>query len=393
MNEENFIRFVLEHEGEDPARLLLAADRWPETDVRRAARTIAGRRKMREKVPAWLAYPALDYPSALSLEQCSSEETARYKQAFVPAGSRIADLTGGLGVDSWALSQRAAETHYCERNPELCAAARHNFAILDAAIEVHEGDGIEWLRRQPERFDLLYLDPARRDKAARRVYDITDCEPDLLAIKDLLLSRADRVLAKLSPMADISRTLAQLPETRELHVLGVDGEVKELLVLLEKQPIAADASGQSSPLIVAADGNIRFSFTPEEENAAEVRFAAAIGRYLLQPAKVLRKAGAFRLLSERFGIAKLAPSTHLYTADEPVAGFLGKCLAVEEVLPWGNAARRELVRRFERLELTALNFPMTTDGLRKRLGIAAGGTRHVFATSLNHEKVLIICKL
>ncbi len=393
MNEENFIRFVLEHEGEDPARLLLTADRWPETDVRRAARTITGRRKMREKVPAWLAYPALDYPSTLSLEQCSSEETARYKQAFVPAGSRIADLTGGLGVDSWALSQRAAETHYCERNPELCAAARHNFAILDAAIEVHEGDGIEWLRRQPERFDLLYLDPARRDKAARRVYDITDCEPDLLEIKDLLLSRADRVLAKLSPMADISRTLAQLPETRELHILGVDGEVKELLVLLEKQPIAAAASGQSSPLIVAADGNIRFSFTPEEENAAEVRYAAAIGRYLLQPAKVLRKAGAFRLLSERFGIAKLAPSTHLYTADEPVVGFPGKCLAVEEVLPWGNAARRELGRRFKRLELTALNFPMTTDELRKRLGIAAGGTRHVFATSLNHEKVLIICKL
>ena len=388
MNEENFIRFVLEHEGEDPAGLLLAADRWPETDVRRAARTIAGRRKMREKVPAWYAHPALDYPSTLSLEQCSSEETARYKQAFVPAGSRIADLTGGLGVDSWALSQRAAGTHYCERNPELCAAARHNFAVLDAAIQVHEGDGIEWLQQQSERFDLIYLDPARRDKAARRVYDIADCEPNLLEIKDLLLSRSDCVLAKLSPMADISRTLAQLPETRELHVLGADGEVKELLVLL-----AAPQAGHPSPLIVAADGPVRFSFTPEEENVAQVRYATAVGRYLLQPAKVLRKAGAFRLLSERFGIAKLAPSTHLYTTDEPVAGFPGKCLTVEEVLPWGNAARRELGRRFKRLELTALNFPMTTDELRKRLGIAAGGTRHVFATSLNHEKVLIICKL
>lgn len=392
MNEENFIRFVQEHEGEDPARLLLAADRWPEMDVRRAARAIAGRRKMREKVPAWYAHPALDYPSTLSLEQCSSEETARYKQAFVPAGSRIADLTGGLGVDSWALSQRAAETHYCERNPQLCATARHNFAVLDAAIQVHEGDGIEWLRQQPEKFDLIYLDPARRDKTARRVYDIADCEPNLLEIKKLLLSRADRVLAKLSPMADISRTLAQLPETRELHVLGVDGEVKELLVLLKKLPVAADNPGLPSPLIVAADGPVRFSFTPEEDNAALVRYAAAVGRYLLQPAKVLRKAGAFRLLSERFGIAKLAPSTHLYTADEPVAGFPGKCFTVEEVLPWGKAARRELSRRFDRLELTALNFPMPTDELRKRLGIAGGGTHHVFATSLNHEKVLIICK-
>ena len=387
MNEENFIRFVLEHEGEDPARLLLAADRWPEIDVRKAARTIAGRRKIREKVPAWHAHPALDYPSTLSLEQCSSEETARYKQAFVPAGSRIADLTGGQGVDSWALSQQAAETHYCERNPELCAAARHNFAVLGAAVQVHEGDGLEWLRQAEGRFDLIYLDPARRDATARRVYDIADCEPNLLEIKELLLSRADRLLAKLSPMADISRTLAQLPGTRELHVLGADGEVKELLVLLE-----APQDGLPSPLIIAADGAIRFSFTPEEENAADVRYAASVGRYLLQPAKVLRKAGAFRLLSQRFGIAKLAPSSHLYTADKPVAGFPGKSLSVEEVLPWGNAARRELRRRFDRLELTALNFPMTTDKLRKRLDIAGGGTHHVFATSLNNEKVLIICK-
>ena len=207
-----------------------------------------------------------------------------------------------------------------------------------------------------------------------------------MEIKDLLLSRADRVLAKLSPMADISRTLAQLPETAELHVVGADGEVKELLILLE-----AAQAGQP-PLIVAADGPIRFSFTLDEENAAQVRYATAVGHYLLQPAKVLRKAGAFRLLSERFGTAKLAPSTHLYTADEPVAGFPGKCFKVEEVLPWGNAARRELGRRFDRLELTALNFPMPTDELRKRLGIAGGGTHHVFATSLNQEKVLIICQ-
>ena len=119
----------------------------------------------------------------------------------------------------------------------------------------------------------------------------------------------------------------------------------------------------------------------------------AVGRYLFQPAKVLRKAGAFRLLSARYGVAKLAPSTHLYTADEPVAGFPGKCLAVEEVLPWGNAARRELGRRFARVELTALNFPMTTDELRKRLGLPGGGGHHVFATTVNNEKVLIICAI
>ena len=387
MTEESLIQFVLAHENEDTAQLLLAAGRWPEVDVRRAVRIIEGRRKMREKVPAWYACAGLDYPDSLPLEQCSSEETALYKQAFVPAGGRIADLTGGQGVDCWAMSRVAGEAHYCERNAALCAAARHNFAALGATnVAVHEGDGPAWLQAQPGRFDLVYLDPARRGGAGQRVYDIADCEPNLLEIKDMLLQHADRVLAKISPMADISRTLAQVPETCELHVVAAGGEVKELLLLLAP-------GGAAQPRIVATDGAFRFAFTPAEEAAAEVRFADAVGPYLLQPAKALRKAGAFRLLSARFGIAKLAPSTHLYTADAPVEGFPGKAFPVEEVLPWSAAAQRELRRRFPRLELTALNFPMTTDALRKRLGIPGGGDRHVFATTVNNEKVLIICKI
>jgi len=388
MSEEKTIDFVLAHENDGTGRLLLSADRWPDVNVRQAVRIIEGRRKMREKAPSWYTCVALDYPASLSLEQCSSEETARYKQAFVPEGGRIADLTGGLGVDCWAMSSRAAEAHYCERDETLCAAARHNFPLLGAAnITVHPGDGIAWLQEQSGHFDLIYLDPARRSQNAQRVYDIADCEPNLLAVKELLLKHAARVLTKLSPMADISRTLNQLPETRELHIVGADGEVKELLVLLEPEPAGRP------PLIVAADGDLRFAFHLEEENTAEVRYATKAGALLLQPARVLRKAGAFRLLSARFGVAKLAPSTHLYTADAPVEGFPGKAFAIEEVLPWSSAAQRELRRRFDRLELTALNFPMTTEELRKRLAIPGGGNRHVFATTLNNNKVLIICTI
>ena len=390
MSEEIFIQFILDHADDEPERLLLSASRWPEVDVRRAARVIAARRKMRDKVPAWYAQPALDYPASLPLEQCSSEETARYKQAFVPADGRIADLTGGLGVDCWAMSQVAAEVHYCERNAELCAAARHNFPIvmpgLTGHLFIHEGDGIAWLEQDKSGFDLIYLDPARRGKSAQRVYDIVDCEPNLLEIKDLLLQHAPRVLAKISPMADISRTLDQLPETRELHIVAAGGEVKELLLLLEKPQPAG------GPLIVAAEGGIRFAFHPEEEPAAEVRYADHVGPYLFQPAKALRKAGAFRLLSQRCGVAKLAPSSHLYTADTPVEGFPGKRFEVEEVIPWGKNAIRDLRRRFDRLELTALNFPLATDALRQRLGIAGGGNRHLFATTLNKDKILILCQ-
>ena len=258
-------------------------------------------------------------------------------------------------------------------------------------IAVHEGDGLAWLQEEPGRFDLIYLDPARRSKTARRVYDIADCEPNLLEAKDILLQRADRVLAKISPMADISRTLAQLPETRGLHVVGAGGEVKELLLLLEAGRSGAPAE---EPLIVAAEGGRSFAFHPGEEPAAGVRYSDTVGRYLFQPSKVLRKAGAFRLLSQRFGLAKLAPSTHLYTADAPVEGFPGKTLEVEETLVWSRAAVRELQARYDRLEMTAVNFPLDTDALRKRIGIPGGGDRHLFATTLSDKtKTLIICRI
>lgn len=392
MSDENFIQFVLAHADDEPGRLLLSAGRWPGIDVRRAARVIEARRKIREKLPVWYARPELDYPDSLPLEQCSSEATARYKQQFVPEGGRIADLTGGLGVDCWFLSRKAGEAHYCERNEELCETARHNFDILEDRpgfrIESHPGDGLQWLHQAPGHFDLIYLDPARRSKTAKRVYDISDCEPDLLAVKSELLAKAGRILAKLSPMADISRTLSQFPEARELHIVATGGEVKELLLLLE-----AGDPGRTTPQIIVADDGQRFAFAPADEPAAQVRFADRVGAWLFQPTKALRKAGAFRLLSARFGLAKLAPSTHLYTADKVVEGFPGKSFAVEKVLDWSKDACRQLQRRFERLEMTALNFPLTTEALRSRLGIAAGGTRHLFATTLSDKsKILIICK-
>lgn len=448
MSEDAYIRFIVEHAGDDPGRLLLSAGRWPEIDVRRAARNIAARAKIRTKIPAWYTHPELEYPRSLPLEQASSEATALYKQAFVPDGARIADLTGGLGVDCWFMSRRAAKAHYCERNGELCAAARHNFAALEgtpdtfkasigdtpeissgspqkdnsgddcgdadavtiktlggASISVHEGDGIEWLAQQAGHFDLIYLDPARRDAAARRVYDITDCEPNLLEIKDILFEKSSRVLAKISPMADISRTLTLFPEARELHVLAVAGEVKELLVLLEapgENSSDADvknawrASSGSEPLIVAHDilhdTAHHFEFRPSEEPTAEVRYAASIGKYLLQPSRAVLKAGAFRLLSERYNLEKLAPSTHLYTADTIPEDFPGKCFEVEAVLDWNKASIRQIKQQYDRLEMTAMNFPLATDALKEKLGIPGGGTHHIFATTLaDKSKILIIC--
>ena len=203
-------------------------------------------------------------------------------------------------------------------------------------------------------------------------------------------------MAKISPMADITRTLSQIPEIRELHVVAAAGEVKEILLLMEALPESAQPAthpGEDpAPKIVAVDGSIRFEFTPDEEPAAEVRYAETVGPYLFQPSKALRKAGAFRLLSERFGLAKLAPSTHLYTGDTPTPDFPGKTFEVTEVLPWNNATIKAIRQRFDRLDLTALNFPLDTDALRHRLSLPAGGPTHAFATTLSdRQKVFIVC--
>ena len=254
-------------------------------------------------------------------------------------------------------------------------------------LYVHHGDGVEFIRNEAGRFDLIYLDPARRSGASKRLYDIADCEPNLLEIKDLLLHKSGRVLVKISPMADISRTLAQLPETKELHVVEASGEVKELLLLMEAPAAPAE------PVIHAYDGTDTFVFTPSEETAAEVRYASEVGRFLFQASKAVRKAGAFRLVSERFNLAKLAPSTHLYTSDAPCEAFPGKTFEVQEIVPWSKEALRTLARRYPRLEMTALNFPLDTDELRRRSGIAGGGGPHLFATTLSDKsKILIICK-
>ena len=205
----------------------------------------------------------------------------------------------------------------------------------------------------------------------------------------MLLAKSSRVLAKISPMADISRTLEQFPETRQLHVVAVAGEVKELLLLLE--------ASHPEPLIVAHDihggGAHHFEFHPQQEPAAEVRYAGKMGKYLFQPSKAILKAGAFRLLSERFGLEKLAPSTHLYTADTIPEGFPGKVFEVETTFDWSKDALRCLKQSYDRMEMTALNFPLATDELRKKTGLAGGGSRHLFATTLaDKSKKLIICR-
>ena len=278
MTEQELKEFVLAHEADSPAELMLHRDRWPSIDMAVAVRCIQGRAKARTKLPLWYAEPGLLYPQSLSLEQCSSQATALYKQRFVLSVDRVADLTGGLGVDSWSLSQPAASVDYFERSEELCACARHNFVALGRDnITVHCAETTpEMLSRIPsDTYSLIYLDPARRGRDGGRVYSLRDCEPDITALRPELLRIAPRILLKASPMADIRVLLSELPEASEVHILSSENECKEVLVLmLRDNAVPAGDIPITAVELSSGDNAAEFHFTLREENEAAADLAA-----------------------------------------------------------------------------------------------------------------------
>ncbi len=396
MTEQELKEFVLAHEADSPAELMLHRDRWPSIDMTVAVRCIQGRAKARTKLPLWYAEPGLLYPQSLSLEQCSSQATALYKQRFVHSGDRLADLTGGLGVDSWSLSQAAASVDYFERSEELCDCARHNFSALGRDnITVHcaETTPVMLSRIPSDTYSLIYLDPARRGRDGGRVYSLRDCEPDITALRPELLRIAPRILLKASPMADIRVLLSELPEASEVHILSSENECKEVLVLmLRDNAVPAGNIPITAVELSSGEDVAEFHFTLREENEAAADLAAPseITGYLLEPSPAILKSGAFKLPAVRFGLRKISASTHFYTAPAPVEHFPGKIRRIIEVLPFHKGAIRDFRKKYPACSVTARNFPMTSDELRRRLGTSESDTLRVLATTASDGSRLLI---
>ena len=393
----DFKQFILDHEGEDLGALALARGRFAGDveDFDLALTTLEVRRKLRGKVPEWYAVPSLQYPLRVSGEQCSSSETARYKASLVHG--RVADLTGGLGVDTWAFAQVASAVLYNEMRPELAAAASSNFAALGldnvrvSSCELRPGNVASVLGGFSP--DYIFLDPARRAADGRKVFRLEDCQPDVLQLLPELLSAAPRVLLKLSPMADITLVCKQLGFVREVHVVAADGECKELLLLLERGydgPYALFIYENGSVMSLSAKpmggaGAKRRRFGGERLPAAGVLF---------EPGKALLKAGAFELPC-RYGLEKLGRHTHLYVAPEPVEALtpFGKWFLILEVAPLDKRGIKDIGLRYPKASVTARNIPLTSDALRKKLGVADGGTVHIFGVKSIEDNLLIVCEV
>lgn len=346
-------------------------------------------RKMEAKVPDW-AGKELEYPTSLSIEQCSSSQTAQYKAVLVKSlqCKRIADLTGGLGVDCAAFASVCDAVLYNEINPELGAAVENNFAKLgissvkfSCAELTPESLGDILGDFQP---DLIFLDPARRSALGSKVFRLKDCTPNVLFLEDALLAAAPHLLLKLSPMADISLLASEMgPRVSQIHIVGSDGECKELLALL-------DRSSHDEYSITVHEGDEDFSFLPSQERAARCEFSLE-GEFLYEPSKALSKSGAFRLIGERFGLKTFGSSSHLYLSNEPKAP-LGKWFQILDIQHLDKRSMSAIGKQYPKAEVTARGLPLSSEQLRQRLGVKGGGDNHIFGlhSDLSGENILVV---
>lgn len=359
-----------------------------------------GQRIAQEKIPTWYACKEVLYPVRLSMEQCSSEETARYKASLIQ-GESLVDLTGGLGVDCYFMSQAVQRATYVEQQTELCQLARHNFACLGSNIEVVNTCCQDYLPTM-EAVDVIFIDPARRDNKGGKVALLADCTPNLLEIGDALLQKCKTLIVKLSPMIDIDSVLKVFPTTYAVHIVAVKNECKEVLVCVKGElivekggafpavPEPVEGPAGKEPNMVCANLPIEdqpFVFTRRDEATCEVTYSQPLS-YLYEPNAAILKAGAFKQVAAQFGLYKLHVNSHLYTSDTLLENFPGRRFGIQRI----TKVQRKEIGDIEKANLSIRNFPGSVADLRKKLKLKDGGDTYIFATTLHdNSKALIVC--
>ena len=425
--------FIRQHQDDDVRQLAFLGSKYPEVDMPFALDQIRGRKMARVKLPRWASLEGIIYPPHISMEQCSSESTALYKAELaarllgLPASSsgiemkaeneiEFVDLTGGFGVDfSYIAARLGVKSMYVERQAHLCEAAKENFERLGLknAI-VKNGDGIEVLHSfLPKKDDaastddslgitydqplsllktklglkLIFIDPARRDDAGNKVVSLKDCTPDVTVLQEEMLSKADYVIIKLSPMLDWHRAISELSHVREVHIISVNNECKELLLVL-----SARNMGENLRIYCINDAQ---SFVCDELDmeSSSVKIAPSTleeMQYLYEPNASLMKAGCFCVLSERYGARMLSKNSHLFVSREPIAAFPGRSFRIIAISSFNKKELKRHLSGITKANIATRNFPLSVAELRKRLKLKDGGETYIFATTLSDESHVLV---
>lgn len=434
--------FIRQHQDDDVRQLAFLGSKYPEVDMPFALDQIRGRKMARVKLPRWASLEGIIYPPHISMEQCSSESTALYKAELaarllaLPVSSSFSeeigfvDLTGGFGVDfSYIAARLGVKSMYVERQAYLCEAAKENFGRLGLknAI-VKNGDGIEVLHSfHPKKKDaasdddslgitydqprsllktnpglkIIFIDPARRDDAGNKVVSLKDCTPDVTVLQEEMLSKADYVIIKLSPMLDWHRAISELSHVREVHIISVNNECKELLLVLSARNMG-DMEASSADGEVKHAGNLRIycvndaqSFVCDELDmeSSPVRIAPPVleeMQYLYEPNASLMKAGCFGVLSGRYDARMLSKNSHLFVSREPIAAFPGRSFRIIAVSSFNKKELKRHLSGITKANIATRNFPLSVAELRKRLKLKDGGETYIFATTLSNESHMLV---
>lgn len=383
----SILSFAQAHAEDDPVRLLLQQKRYPDVDMRLVVQQLEGRKQALSKWPSLAFNPYILYPPKINREQSSSEQAAQYKaQQIIQPGITVADLTGGMGIDSLTFAQAQAEVDYIELDPDLCQLMQHNSQVLQLHIHIHCADSIAWLRDNERHFDILYIDPARRDSKGRKVAAFEDCTPNLLDNLSFLTSRCNKLVVKASPMIDITTALTQLQQVSDVHILSIHNECKEVLFVC--------LPTVSEPTIHCVDIGLQHTtqhhFTPSQEAQAPVCYCSQVGSYLYEPHAALMKGGAYRSLCTWFPVEKLARNTHLYTSQQLIADFPGRIFHVLQEVQLNRKHIAPLLPE-GRAHVVSRNHPVEASALQQQLKLKEGGTRFIIATTVGTTLRAFLC--
>ena len=417
------IDFIDLYRHDDIRRLAFLGDRYPDVDLTWSLEQIAGWQTACRKLPTWAATTGLVYPPHLSMEQCSSEVTACYKRAIMDsvmadhdkakisqqhpsgAGWQLVDLTGGFGVDFSFMAPLFEQAIYVEQQAALCETARHNFPLLGLShAKVVCGDSTEQLNAlTPHEHRVIFLDPARRDRHGSRTYALGDCTPDVLQLREKLLEKSEWLLLKLSPMLDWHKAVADLEDgdvadglhtVRQIHIVSVQNECKELLLLLSRkhrgcQQVCCTNDGQT------------FAFDPKEAATIREQFSDFSdkggndwnGQYLYEPNASVMKAGCFALLQQRYNVVAIGANSHLFISPDEIDDFPGRRFVIQAVFTMNKKDMKQELSGVERANIAVRNFPLSAPELRKKLHLSDGGNIYIFATTTaQRNHLLLLCK-
>lgn len=371
--------YINQNLNSDLTKLLLKKSPFPDVSMQEIVQQIKGRKTAEKKFP-FLTKEGIIFPPNLNLEQASSQSTAEYKAQNL-TGKSFLDLTCGFGIDAYFLSKNFDEVTLIEQNSELISIVENNWKTLGRKANFINENLEKFLENSKQKFDVIYLDPARRDQQNKKKFLLEDLSPNLLEIEEQLHSISDKIIVKLSPLIDISYLISELKNISEIQIIAVRNEVKELLLIINKSDASCKLQDVSIRCVNLESDEPEFLFNFNDEKSTKSEFSESL-KFLYIPNNSILKAGAFNIISEKFGLKKLHPNTHFYTSEHNIENFPGRVLQIEKI-------EAKNLKKGEKYNIVSKNYPLKPEEIKKKYKLNDGGNHYLIFTQSVYGKEIL----